>query len=275
MAGSVMEAPGVDALYGEPLDTFTAARNALAKELAPVDREGSAAVKALRKPSVAAWALNQVARTRPTDVERLLAAGETLRDAQHDALEGGDPSRLRDARRAYDDEVDRLAGVAAERLAETGKPPGPAQHDRLRSTLQAAASDDDSRELLRRGRLERDVEPAGFGFGDDLADVPSPPPRRTPRPPRQAQRPKRPSPAPTDPDQGKAREEARREARRLAAAAERAAARADRLAREADEAERNAIERRGLADEARVELEAARRAAEEAGRRSARARPVP
>jgi hypothetical protein len=269
-----MEAPGVDALYGEPLDSFTAARNALAKELAPVDREGAAAVKALRKPSVTAWALNQVARSRPTDVERLLAAGEALRDAQHDALEGGDPSRLREARRAYDDEVDRLAGVAAERLATTAKPPGPAQHDRLRSTLQAAASDDDSRELLRRGRLERDLEPAGFGFADDLAIAPSPP-RRTSRPPRQAERPKRPSPAPTDPDQGKAREEARRDARRLAAAAERAAARADRLAREADEAERNAIERRRLADEAREALEAAQRAAEEAGRRSERARPVP
>ena len=146
-----MEPPGVDALYGEPLDTFTAARNALAKALVQAaDREGAAAVKALRKPSTAAWALNQLARTRFTDVERLLAAGERLRHAQHDALEGGDPSQLRDARRAHDDEVDRLANLAAELLAETGKPAGPVQHDRLTSTLQAAAVDDDSRELLRR-----------------------------------------------------------------------------------------------------------------------------
>ena len=173
-----MEAPGVDALYGEPLDTFTAARNALAKALTQAaDRDGAAAVKALRKPSTAAWALNQLARTRPADVERLLAAGEELRDAQHDALEGGDPSRLRDARRAHDDEVDRLAILATELLSEAGMPAGPVQQDRLTSTLQAVASDEESRELLRRGRLVHDLEPAGFGFADDLTIVSTPSPR--------------------------------------------------------------------------------------------------
>ena len=270
-----METPGVDALYGEPLDTFTAARNALAKALMQVaDRDGAAAVKALRKPSTTAWALNQVARTRPADVERLLAAGEELRNAQHDALEGGDPSRLRDARRAHDGEVDRLAGVAAELLSEAGKPAGPAQHDRLASTLQAVAGDEESRELLRRGRLVHDLEPSGFGFADDLTIVPTPSPRE-PRESRQAERPRRATPAAAEREQGTAREEARREARRLSAAADRAAARADRLGREADEAERNAIELRRLADESRAELAAARRAAEAAGRRSESVRPVP
>ena len=263
-----MELPGVDALYQEPLDAFTAARNALAKALAQAaDREGAAEVKAMRKPSTAAWALNQLAHTRPADVERFLAAGEELRQAQHDALEGGDPSRLRDARRAYDDEVDRLASLAVALLSEAGQPAGQTQHDRLTSTLQAAASDDDSRELLRRGRLMHDLEPAGFGFADDLAIVPAPSPR-APRPARQAERPRRSAAQPADREQSKAREEARREARRLAAVADRAAARAERLAREADEAERNAIELRRLADESREALAAARRAAEVAGGRS-------
>ena len=270
-----MEAPGIDALYGEPLDTFTAARNALAKELTQAgDRDGAAAVKALRKPSIAAWALNQLARTRPTDVERLLAAGEALRHAQHEALEGGDPSGLRDARRAYDSEVDRLANGAAELLSEAGKPAGPAPRDRLTATLQAAASDDESRDLLRRGRLVQDLEPVGFGFADDLTVVPtsSPP---SPRPPRPKERPRHSRTAPAEAEQSKTREEARREARRLAATADRAAARAERLAREADEAERSAIELRRLADEARETLATARRAAEEAGRLSEGARPVP
>jgi len=270
-----MEPPGVDALYGEPLDTFTAARNALAKALVQAaDREGAAAVKALRKPSTAAWALNQLARTRFTDVERLLAAGERLRHAQHDALEGGDPSQLRDARQAHDDEVDRLADLAAELLAETGKPAGPVQHDRLTSTLQAAAVDDDSRELLRRGRLVHDLEPVGFGFADDLTIAPTQSPR-APRPPPQAQRPRHSAALPIEPEPSKAREEARREARRLAAVADRAAARADRLEREAEEAERNAIELRRLADEAREASASARREAEAAGGRSESARPVP
>jgi len=244
----------------------------LAKSLAQAaDREGAAEVKAMRKPSTAAWALNQLARTRPADVERFLAAGEELRRAQHEALEGGDPSRLRDARRAYDDEVDRLASLAVALLSEAGRPAGQTQHDRLTSTLQAAASDDDSRELLRRGRLVHDLEPAGFGFADDLAIVPAPSPRAA-RHARQAERPRRPAAQPGEREQSreqsKVREEARREARRLAAVADRAAARAERLAREADEAERNAIELRRLADESREALAAARRAAEVAGGRS-------
>jgi hypothetical protein len=270
-----MESPEVDALYGEPLDTFTAARNALAKTLVQAaDRDGAAAVKALRKPSTGAWALNQLARTRPADVERLLAAGEELRQAQQDALEGGDPSRLREARHAHGDEVERLASAAAELLSEAGKSSGASQRDRLTSTLQAAATDDDSRELLRRGRLVQDLEPAGFGFAGDLTVVPT----QSPRPPRQAEqaeRPRRPTPGAAEREQSQAREEARREARQLAAAADRAAARADRLAREADEAERNASELRRLAGEARKDLATARRAAELAGRRSERARPVP
>jgi hypothetical protein len=270
-----MEAPGVDALYAEPLDTFTAARNALAKSLTQGgDREGAAAVKALRKPSTAAWALNQLARTRPAEVERLLAAGEQLRQAQQDALEGGDPSRLRDARRAYDAEVEGLANLSAGLLSEAGKPAGASQQERLTSTLQAAASDDDSRELLRRGRLVHDLEPVGFGFADDLTIVPASSPRPA-RPLRQAERPKRPTPEPAEPEPSKAREEVLREARRLAAVADRAARRADRLTREADEAERNATELRRLADESRAALAAARRAAEVAGRRSESVRPVP
>ena len=270
-----MEAAGLDALYSEPLETFIAARNALAKALAQAaDRDGAAVVKALRKPSIAAWALNQLSRTRPAEVERLLLAGEELRDAQHDALEGGDPSRLREARRAHDGEVDRFAGMAAEVLSDSGKPPSPAQRDRITSTLQAVAGDEEARELFRRGRLERDLEPAGFGFVDDLTIVSTPAPRE-PAPRRQVERPRRPTPAAAEREQERAREDARREARRLAAAAERVAARVDRLSREADEAERNAIELRRLADESREELATARRAADEAGRRSERARPVP
>ena len=44
----------VDALYRGPLDQFTAARNALAKET------GDSAIKTLEKPSLAAWAVNQL-----------------------------------------------------------------------------------------------------------------------------------------------------------------------------------------------------------------------
>src|SRR5207244_12489653 len=115
---------------------------------------------------------------------------------------------------------------------------GAAQHDRITFTLQAVAGDEEARELLRRGRLERDLEPVGFGFADDLTIVSTPaprePPPREPAPRRQAERPRRSTPAADEREQARAREEARREARRRAAAAERRRGRADRVSRDAD-----------------------------------------
>ena len=55
--------PEVEALYGLPLEEFTKARDALARARAKEgDKEGAAPIKALRKPSVVAWGLNQLAR---------------------------------------------------------------------------------------------------------------------------------------------------------------------------------------------------------------------
>ena len=44
----------IDELYQLPLEEFTPARNALAKEL------GDGDIKKLEKPNVAAWAVNQL-----------------------------------------------------------------------------------------------------------------------------------------------------------------------------------------------------------------------
>ena len=52
----------VDRLYELPLEEFTAARNELAKRL------GDTSVKELKKPTVTAWTVNQLARTREVDV---------------------------------------------------------------------------------------------------------------------------------------------------------------------------------------------------------------
>ena len=80
-----------DDLYALPPGEFTRARDERAKALRKEGkREEADAVKALRKPTVAAWALNQLARRRAKDVERLLTAGEKLRAAQEELLAGGD-----------------------------------------------------------------------------------------------------------------------------------------------------------------------------------------
>jgi hypothetical protein len=246
-------------LYGLPLTEFTAARDALAKERrAAGDKEAAEGVKSLQKPSLTAWALDQAARAHPEAVARLLERGAGLREAQQEALTG-DASRLREAGREVVEEVDRVATQAAEALRAAGREPGAAQLERIRATLRAAAADPGVGELLRRGVLVVDAEPAGFGLGG-LEAAPAPTARRRPgRPPGEA---------------GQAVEAARRELRRAQAEADAAAGRAHRRVERAEAAERRAQEARNEADAARVEAEeaageadAARRRAEEAARR--------
>jgi hypothetical protein len=164
--------PEVEGLYGLPLDEFTKARDTLARARAKEQgKEAGAAVKALKKPSVVAWALNQLARQRPEEVEALLDAGARLRRAQTAAVEGGDPDELREATKAEVAEVQALAGQARSILAETGRGGSPTQEDRLATTLRAAAVDAEGGDLLRRGVLTAELSPAGFGFGvADTAD---------------------------------------------------------------------------------------------------------
>ena len=76
-----------DELYALQPSELTRERDERAKALRKEgDRDEADAVKALRKPTLAAWALNQLARRQPKEVERLLAAGEELRSAQEELL---------------------------------------------------------------------------------------------------------------------------------------------------------------------------------------------
>src|ERR671919_752827 len=66
----------IDSLFGMPLDRFIPERDTLAKQLrATGDREAADRVKALRKPTVPAWALNQLARQDPRGVTDVVARG--------------------------------------------------------------------------------------------------------------------------------------------------------------------------------------------------------
>lgn len=76
----------IDALYELPLGEFTAARNALAKSLK--GDPGAATVKSLAKPSVLAWAVNQLVWKDRGVFDRLLAAGRSMRASQIARLEG-------------------------------------------------------------------------------------------------------------------------------------------------------------------------------------------
>jgi hypothetical protein len=234
----------IDRLYGLPLDEFVLQRDALAKQLrADGDREAASAVKALRKPTAGAWALNQAVRRRREETGALLAAGERLRAAHQALLSGGGRDELREAMGEQRALSNVLADCAEAIASETGKS-GPALKERVRSTLHAAALDDDVRSDLAAGRLVREREAVGLGgvFGESDAAAP---PASAPARPRRAERTER---------ADRAERAERAEAQQLAAEAQAAVEEAQAAAEEARAAHEDASER----------LEAARAAAGEA-----------
>src|SRR5438105_4202382 len=79
----------IDALFALPLAEFTGARNALAARLKQSGRADEAhRVKALGKPSVSAWAVNQLYWRHRSALNRLMAAGQRFRQAQALQLAG-------------------------------------------------------------------------------------------------------------------------------------------------------------------------------------------
>jgi hypothetical protein len=269
-SNGVAEPDAVDRLYALPPAEFTAARNELAMQLRKQgDRPGSDAVKALGKPSVTAWALNQVARGQPRLVERLLTAGQELGRAQQALLAGRGQAAFREATRTERDAVAELVRAAAGVLAESGHPAAKAILDRLEATGRAASTDPAAGEQLSAGRLTADLDPAGFGglsagaFGLPAAPIPFPAAR-------QAQKPSAREEPPPD-NRADQLAEARTEVRRLqqelqslrkqAAESEAQAARARQAATKADRAWAEARDAAAIAEKAAAQ---ARRAEEDA-----------
>ncbi len=191
----------VDALYGLPLEEFTPARDAAAKEIRKAgDRETAAIVAKLSKPTPAAWTANQVAREQPELVEALLEAGDAVREAQEAALSGGGGRGLRDATLAQRKAVDAVMDAAAD-YKPGGKPLSGAMADRLRTTLNAVAGDEALRDALSEGRLTGEAQAGGawpFALEPSAEPAPKPRPRpsrprrRSPRRPRRRPRTSRP-----------------------------------------------------------------------------------
>ena len=149
-----------DDLYAVAPGEFTAARDLLARTLkAAGDKEKAAEVKALRKPSTAAWAVNQLARRYPERMDAFLKAGEQLRAAQR---KGGNAG-LQEAMRAQRVLMAELMATAEKLLAQAGFRAAGNYLERVRDTLQAApaASEAEVRQL-RRGTLNAELEPADF-----------------------------------------------------------------------------------------------------------------
>jgi len=161
-------ADDADALYGLPLDAFIAERDALAKRLRADGRRDEAdEVKALRKPSVAAWAVNQVVRSQPKPARALWKAGDALIGAQDDLLAGrADAAKLRTAVEDERAALDALLDAARGLLTGEGHDLGDTTIERVRDTLHAGAIDAEAREEVAAGRAVRERAHAGLGaFG--------------------------------------------------------------------------------------------------------------
>jgi hypothetical protein len=236
-----------DELYGLPLDRFIAERGRLAKALrAEGRREDAAGVAALRKPSVAAWAVNQLSRTQRAAVDELLAAGDGLREAQSALLGGRGGGRdLRGAMQRERAAVDTLVGAARGLLSSEGHELSPTIVERVADTLHAAALSDEAREVLTQGRLERELRHVGLGV--DGPDAPVPVPERAERERVEARKAAR-----------SAEAEARRRAERALRSLSSAQERREQAARALDEADSALEDARAEAESATREHEHAR-----------------
>lgn len=161
----------VDAIHAVDRDEFVAERDRRVRELRTEGhREEATALKAHRKPTVPAWAVNQLARRQAKAVEELIAAGGRLRTAQVRATSGKGADGLRPATQQVRDLAGDLASSARRVLEEAGA--SAAHVDEVQQTLFAAAIDPELQETLRRGVFTRPVEAAGFGAIPGLAAVP-------------------------------------------------------------------------------------------------------
>ena len=146
-----------DELYGLGLGDFTPARDARAKELKKDDPGLSARVKKLRKPSVAAWAVNLLVRRETGQVGQVLDVGVALREAQSD-LAGEQLRELTRQRRQLTAAVTTRARAVA---AESGQRLSQAVADQVEATLTAAILDQDCARAVRSGLLVAGLEATG------------------------------------------------------------------------------------------------------------------
>ncbi|MGH3899472.1 MAG: hypothetical protein ACRDTA_14775 [Pseudonocardiaceae bacterium] len=147
-------------LYAVEPSAFVAARTEAARTAREVgDRELAAAIEQLRRPALAAWALNLLARDDVAGLARLVALGEELREAQQQ-LRGETLQRLSRERHEV---LATLTRRARKLAADAGHPIGAEAAHQVEQTLGAALADPGAAQEVRAGRLVTPLSYAGFG----------------------------------------------------------------------------------------------------------------
>jgi hypothetical protein len=198
-------------------------------------------VKALKKPSLSAWAVNRLAREDPDSLRKLMGLRDEIAGA-------GGADEVRELSRTRLELVGRLTDRAAELLREAGHAASSEALRRISQTLQAGATDEE-RDLILGGRLSAELSPAAFGGLGEWAAAPAP--AKTGRGGRTK------AGDSTGPQEAH-REEARRRSEELASAAKEAEEEARRLAEVVKRSERELKRARSAADAALDRAERAR-----------------
>ena len=161
----------VEQLYSLPPAEFVERRSELADQARRAGAKDAAKqIAALRKPTVSAWTVNTLSRTRPQLVADLLSLGDQMRRAQR-TLDG---SQLRELSRQRRQVLDALAREA---FAATGQQPSASVQDEVVATLGAALADPETGAAVQAGSLVKAARADGFGDAarPELALVGAPP----------------------------------------------------------------------------------------------------
>jgi hypothetical protein len=142
-------------LYQLPLDEFTAARNALAKET------GDAAIKKLEKPNLAAWTVNQLYWHERRLYDAVIAAAEAMRTAYKQML-AGKSADVRAAEGVHADALRDAKQAAREILVSAGNTNPDTVMMAVAETLDALPGDEPP------GRLTKPLRRMGFNVLEGL-----------------------------------------------------------------------------------------------------------
>ena len=233
MTGAGPLAHAAAELYAADLDEFTARRAELASAArAAGDRDAARRIAGLRKPTRAAWLVNQLVRADPGVPARLAELGTELRAAAA-ALDGARIRELSQARRRL---VDDLVRASLQRSGP--QPSGPAVREELTVTFGAAVADPEVARQLAAGALVRAVQHGGLEGLELELELETPAAAEPAAAEPAAERRARQDRERAGRDRRRAREQAERDRQRQLAGAQRAVAAAERAAGAAARAER-------------------------------------
>ena len=139
----------IDTLYQLPLDEFTAARNALAKD------SGDGAIKKLEKPTLPAWAVNQLYWRQRKLYDEVIKTSIQVRTAYKKML-AGDKADVRAAETFHAEAMRKAKDAIRRMLEEAGNADSDAVMTPVTETLDALPTTDEP------GRLARPLRRTGF-----------------------------------------------------------------------------------------------------------------